>query len=213
MTEPHTVHTDRLVIYGAGGHGLVAADAATASGWRVEGFVDDNASTTSIAGRPLWHRLADATPGAAVFVAIGDNAARLRILDALREGGTTIASVLHPSAVVSPTAAIAPGVFVGPLAVVNALATLERGAVVNSGAIVEHHNRVGVCAHVAPGATLAGGVVVGDLALVGAGSSVRPRVRIGARATVGAGSAVISDVADDATVAGVPAKPLAKRPA
>lgn len=211
MTPTRTTSSNRLVIYGAGGHGLVVADAAIASGWRVEGFIDDNATVSSIAGHPVWRRLADAPPGVAVIVAIGDNAARQRLLDSVRASDTPIASVVHPSAVVSPTATIAPGVFVGPLSVVNALATLELGAIVNSGAIVEHHNRIGICAHIAPGVTLAGGVEVGGMALVGTGASIRPRVRIGTKATVGAGSVVVADVADGETVVGVPAKPIAGR--
>lgn len=211
MTSTDATSSNRLVIYGAGGHGLVVADAAVASGWRVEGFIDDNATASSVAGRPVWRRLTDAPSAAAVIVAIGDNASRRRLLESLLASNTPLASVVHPSAIVSPTATIGPGVFVGPLAVVNALARLDFGAIVNSGAIVEHHNRIGTCAHIAPGATLAGGVEVGALALVGAGASVRPRVRIGANATVGAGSAVVADAPDGETIVGVPAKPIAKR--
>jgi len=60
--------------------------------------------------------------------------------------------------------------------------------------------------HISPGARLAGGVCVGDLSWIGIGASVRQLVTIGARVVVGAGAAVVSDVPDDFTVVGVPAR-------
>jgi acetyltransferase-like isoleucine patch superfamily enzyme len=61
---------------------------------------------------------------------------------------------------------------------------------------------------VAPGARLAGNVTVGEGALVGIGSCAVPGVSIGAWSVVGAGAAVTKDVAERATVGGVPARPL-----
>ena len=54
-----------------------------------------------------------------------------------------------------------------------------------------------------------GEVVVGPRAMVGAGAVVLPGVRIGADAQVGANSVVTRDVPDGATVAGIPAEPVA----
>ncbi|MNP82383.1 Maltose O-acetyltransferase [compost metagenome] len=47
-----------------------------------------------------------------------------------------------------------------------------------------------------------------DLSWIGIGASVRQLVQIGARVTVGAGAAVVADVPDSVTVAGVPARIL-----
>jgi len=44
------------------------------------------------------------------------------------------------------------------------------------------------------------------LSWIGIGASVRQLVRIGARAMVGAGAAVVSDLPDDVTAMGVPAR-------
>ena len=76
----------------------------------------------------------------------------------------------------------------------------------NTGATIDHECDIGECAHVAPGAALAGEVVVGEGALIGIGASVTPGRTIGAWAVVGAGAAVIRDVPDATTVAGVPAR-------
>jgi len=82
--------------------------------------------------------------------------------------------------------------------------------IINTGAIVDHDNRLGAAAHIAPGSALAGTVTVGERTLVGVGSAVRPGITIGADALIGAGSAVVTDVADGAAVGGAPARPLRK---
>ena len=55
--------------------------------------------------------------------------------------------------------------------------------------------------HIAPGATLCGGVTVGDGAFVGAGATVIPGVIIGAGARIGAGMTILADVPEGARLA------------
>lgn len=54
-------------------------------------------------------------------------------------------------------------------------------------------------------------VRIGPGAVVGGWSIVRSGVTVGARATTGLGSVVVDDVPEDATVIGVPARPLRAR--
>jgi acetyltransferase-like isoleucine patch superfamily enzyme len=61
---------------------------------------------------------------------------------------------------------------------------------------------------VAPGVRLGGDVEVGEGALIGIGAVVLPGKKIGAWAVVGAGAVVTKDVAPNATVVGVPARPI-----
>lgn len=197
----------RIVILGGGGHGQVVAEAAMAA-FDVVGFLDDDpAAEMPALGLPRLGEIAaydaDAWPGFAP--AIGDNELRRRIMDeACRRGGKG-PPVIHPDASVSTSAFFEEGVFVGPGAVVHTAASIGAGAIINSGAIIEHDVTLGCCVHVAPGAALGGTVQVGEGALIGLGARVLPGIRIGAGATVGAGAVVIRDVANGATVVGVPA--------
>jgi sugar O-acyltransferase (sialic acid O-acetyltransferase NeuD family) len=203
-----------LIIYGAGGHGQVVADAAAEGGWRVLGFVDDDPPGNSRGGHsgagdwPHLDKSALQDRRNLIIVAIGDNAQRHRIAAHLADAGCNLANVIHPSASVSTRAALGRGVFIGPRAVVNAGATIGDGCIINSGAIVEHHCRIGNFAHIAPGAVLGGAAQIGALTLVGLSATVLPVVRIGAHCIIGAGAAVIDDVGDDHTMVGVPARPL-----
>lgn len=195
-----------LMIYGAGGHGLVVAEAATLSGWHVLGFVDD---VLRPAPDPRWEvfdRQHGLAMEAAWIVAIGECGARRRIAEALEQEGRTPATVVHPTAFISPSARLGPWSFVGPGAVLHSHAIAEAGVVLNSNCVVEHHAVVRRYAHVGPGVVLGGGAAVGREALVGLGARVLPSRAIGDGATVGAGAVVIEDVPAGATAVGVPAR-------
>jgi sugar O-acyltransferase (sialic acid O-acetyltransferase NeuD family) len=202
-----------LILLGGGGHAAVVGEAARAAGWNIAGFLDDRDGVSLPGGvarlgaiDDLPEVLSEMRSIAAIHAAVGDATLRRAWLD--DTDGVELATIIHPSAVISPSAEIDDGVFIGPRAVVNARTRIERGAIVNSGAIIEHDCRLGAFCHVAPGAVLAGSVRVGADALVGATAVVCPGLRIGDRATIGAGAAVSAEIADDARVAGVPARPL-----
>jgi UDP-N-acetylbacillosamine N-acetyltransferase len=198
-----------LIIYGAGGHGLVVAEAAALAGFAVTGFIDDEVEIGSkIRGWRVLGRSGYAFGETAVIVAVGDNASRHKIIQRLDVSHVKLATVIHPIAAVSTSAKIGPGVFIGPMAVINAEATIGSGAIVNSAAVVEHHCSVGEAAHVAPGAVLAGRVTVGARSLIGTGAVVIPLRVIGEDAVVGAGAVVIRDVAVGTKVVGNPARAI-----
>lgn len=197
-----------LYIYGAGGHGLVIAEAATCSGWRVVGFIDEQPPTTSVGPWSVHKDIpADAEAHHAI-VAIGDNMARRRIHADMVANGCRMANIIHPTAWVSPSAHLGEGIYVGPGAIINAQSQIDNGAIINSGAIVEHHCTIGAFAHIGPRSTLAGNVKVGALATLGVAVSVKPGIQIAEHATIGAGSVVIEHITAARTFAGVPARPL-----
>lgn len=195
-----------IVIYGAGAHGRVVADAAEAAGWCVVGFLDDNPRDVKVGRWPLLDPASRQAMDAFMVIGIGDNGHRRAV--STRDGsmGWRLQSVVHPAAWVSPTARLGRGCFVGAMAVVNTEAELGDGVIVNTGAVVEHHNVIGAYAHIAPNAVLGGQVRIGDDTLVGIGASVLPKLSVGARCVVGAGAAVVKDVDDEHTVIGVPGK-------
>ncbi|MEZ5667344.1 MAG: acetyltransferase [Alphaproteobacteria bacterium] len=215
-----------LAIVGASGHGRVVIDAARRSGqFDLVGLVDASVPAGSmVAGIAVVGpddalvALADMHPGLACIVAIGDNAVRARVADALAARGLGFAAVVHPAGVIAESAHIAPGAFVAAGAIVNPDARIGAHAIVNTCATVDHDAQVGDFAFVGPNAALAGGVVLGRGAMVGIGACVTPGIVIGDRATVGAGAVVIRDVGAGERVAGNPARRLsanagAKRPA
>lgn len=203
-----------LIVFGAGGHGRVVADAALASGtWRGVIAADRNPARWGQELLPGVPIIDPATiPGlsgpVALHVAIGDNAARRREALALRDLAPP-ATVIHPRAAVAPSSSIAPGCLITAQCVVGPMAVLGEGVVINHGAVVDHDCRVDAWAHVAPGARLGGAVHVGASALVGAGATVLRSLAVGADAVLGAGAVLLQNLPTGEAWAGVPARPLA----
>jgi len=218
MDRNETVTTE-VIVYGAGGHAKVVIDALERSGrYAVRAVVDDDPAA---AGRVLLDRyrvvsgtdptLLQPARGTVAMVAIGSNPGRRRVFEGLQRQGFSFATAVHPAAAVAVDAVLAEGTVVMAGAVVNSDARIGRNVIVNTGARVDHDCRVADHVHLAPGSVLCGGVSIGEDALIGAGAVIIPGIRVGARATIGAGSTVLSDVEDDAIVAGSPARPVASR--
>jgi len=201
-----------LLILGAGGHGKVVADSAEAAGkWRSILFLDDRyPGLKQLGDWPVvgvlesWREY-DPT-AFDVLVAVGDNLTRLSLHQQIVAGGFNLPVLVHPAAWVSSRARLAPGCVVLAGGMINIDASLGSSAIVNTGASIDHDCYLGGAVHVSPGAHLGGEVRVDDLTWIGIGASIRHGVSIGKRSIVGAGAAVVSDVPDDSTVLGVPAK-------
>lgn len=200
----------RLAIIGAGGHGRVVAESAAAAGWEAV-FYDDHL-TGLVDGWPVGGKADDAlaTRCDGTIVAIGNNRLRLDWIERLRAAGVTLATIIHPSAVVSRSAALGEGTFLAPGAIVGTGAVLGAGCIVNTAASVDHDCSLAEAVHLSPGVHLSGEVTIGTASWLGTGSSVRNRIRIGRDVVVGVGGVVVRDVDDGRTVIGVPARPLEK---
>jgi sugar O-acyltransferase (sialic acid O-acetyltransferase NeuD family) len=172
----------RLLILGAGGHGRSVADAITACGDHVVGFLDDALpagtlvnGTSVLGGLSLASDLnqlfeaSDEAPPDQVVVAIGNPALRQTWQQVLEQVAVHLGVVLHPRAIVSATAQLGPGSVVLAGAVVNANASLHQGVLVNSGAVVDHDAICGAYSQLGVNAAMAGGSRLGPLACLAPG--------------------------------------------
>lgn len=203
-------------LIGAGGHAKVVLDALLADGVELSAIrIRDG--RPDMQGRDLLGaaidtpELEDRLSGQDVHVAIGAIGTRARLLDSAVALGARAVRVVHPSAQVSRFAAVGDGTFVAATAVIGPSASVGRGVIVNHGAVVDHDCIVGDFCHIAPNASLGGGVRLGDRVLIGAGAVVLPGVSIGDDAIVGAGAVVICDAPANAEWVGVPAAPYGNR--
>ncbi len=193
-------HPTRLIIYGAGGHGLVIAESAEAAGFHVMGFIDDSPNQSTITRWPIFKAGEHQEEPATYIVAIGDNEQRHAAIQKLVDRGMKIETVIHPSAHISGSAMIGNGVFIGPHAVIHSESHIDDGAIINSGSVIEHHCHIGACTHLAPGSVLGGGAQIGRFTLVGLNATVLPRISIGSHCTIGAGAVVRKNTSDHQTI-------------
>lgn len=201
-----------LVIWGASGHAAVVADVVRLEGrFEIVGFRGDPATRHATLQAPLIggnDMDGDALSRGVrhVLIAVGDNAARLRLGRRAVELGYQLATAIHPRATLASSAMVGPGTVIMAGAVVNPGAIIGSSCIINTCASVDHDCRLADGVHICPGTHLAGNVTVGEGTMVGVGSAVRDRVRIGAGCIIGAGAAVVCDIPDGTIAVGVPAK-------
>jgi sugar O-acyltransferase (sialic acid O-acetyltransferase NeuD family) len=204
-----SVRLPTLLLFGAGGHARVAADAAMlmpATWGRMLASDRDPARCTGelLPGVPLVALQVARGLDARVHVGIGDNAARER--EAESWGMDRLVSLLHPRASVSRHAVLQAGCLIAAQAVIGPGARVGAGAIVNHGAVVDHDVQVGAFAHVAPNATLGGAARIGQRVLVGAGAVVLPGLTLADDVVIGAGAVVCASLDASGVYAGVPAR-------
>ncbi|MFC6284423.1 MULTISPECIES: NeuD/PglB/VioB family sugar acetyltransferase [Polaromonas] len=199
-----------LLLFGAGGHGRVVADAALLGGrWARIVASDRNPAVCHgelLPGIQLLDAQIAKSLEQVMHIAIGGNLARER--EAGLWGDKRLVSIIHPLALVSQFSHISDGCFVAGGAVIGPGASIGIGSIVNHGSVVDHDVKVGAFSHIAPNATLGGDVKVGRRVLVGAGAVVLPSMAIADDVTVGAGAVVTTHLPEPGTYTGVPARKI-----
>ncbi|UJP64443.1 acetyltransferase [Mongoliitalea daihaiensis] len=184
-----------MYIYGASGHGRVIIDIID-SYEKIHGVFDDDQDKKEVLGYPVMGPIpADYVFQSDVFIAIGDNKIRKMLADRLA-GRVKFASIIHDSVIFSKRANIGDGCVVMEGAIVKVGTSIGHQTIINSGASVDHDCIIGDFVHIAPQATLCGGITVGEGTLIGANSVILPGVKIGKWCTIGAHSVVNKDIPD-----------------
>ncbi len=212
----------RLIILGAGGNAADILDIVDALNslrvtWDVAGLLDDVAQPGVVKyGRPIIGKVAEAArfPEDTWFVnAIGSEnsfRARGRIIGATGLPDSRFATLVHPGAAISRGAELGAGSYACFGVSAGHGVRVGRHVHLGVGAILGHDCEVSDFALVAPGAVMSGFAKIGSNSYVGAGASVKQNIVVGAGALIGLGAVVVRDVAPGTTVAGNPARPLAK---
>jgi sugar O-acyltransferase (sialic acid O-acetyltransferase NeuD family) len=196
-----------LSIIGGGGHSRVIAEVAGLSGWIVWGLYDDNEDILfkEVNGFKVLGPI-DSLKTSLGIIAIGDNKIRKNVNDRLTK--VVWAKVIHPSAIISADVEIGEGTVIMAGAVIQPGVKIGKHCIINTASCIDHDCIINDYVHIAPNASLAGGISVGEGTLIGIGSSIIPNIKIGQWSKIGAGSVVVHNQPSNCTIVGSPAKPL-----
>ena len=144
-----------------------------------------------------------------IFVlAIGDVAAKERIVAIIKNKGGGFLRLIHKTSFVSEYARLGEGVVLCAYTGISSNATVGDYVTLNSYSGIGHDSVVGAYSCIMSHVDITGNVHVGTHTFWGSGSRALPHSKIGSHATIGAGSVVLRKVKDKQTVFGVPAKSI-----
>ncbi|WP_404459796.1 acetyltransferase [Sutcliffiella horikoshii] len=203
---------NKLLIIGASGHGKVVADIALKMNkWQSIAFLDDDKSIKSSLGLQVIGTSDDVFTHInehEIFVGIGNNDTRQKILEILESLGASLPVLIHPNAVIGTQVDLGIGTAVMAGAIINSCTKIGKGCIVNTGSTIDHDNNIEDFVHISPGAHLAGTVKVGKGSWLGVGSVVSNNISITKGCKIGAGSVVLKDIYEPGVYVGTPAKKL-----
>ena len=165
-------------IIDASGHCKVIIEALLSSGEVIEKIYDDDEAIKSILGYEVSHdrQSIDQSVKSKFIIAVGNNMIRQKIVDEMR---LKFGNSIHKEATISRSAVLGVGNAFMAKSVINAQVHISDHCIVNTGAVIDHDCKLSSFVHVAPSATLCGGVIIGKSTLVGAGSVITPNRTIG----------------------------------
>lgn len=201
---------DKLLIIGASGHGKVVADIAlNMNKWRTIVFLDDDDDIKNSLGLKVIGKTEEAfdlIDEYDIFVGIGNNETRKKILEELVNKGASIPVLSHPSVVIGEQVEIDIGSAIMAGVVINSSTKVGKGCIINTGSTIDHDCNIDDFVHISPGTHLAGTVKVGKSTWIGIGSVVSNNLSITDGCMIGAGAVVTKDITESGTYIGVPAR-------
>lgn len=200
-----------LLLVGASG---LAREVLAAGITGVVGILDDNAALHGerVGGVEVVGSIEDAAArDEQLLVCVGPSAGRRAVVQRLVDLGVAderFATFAARSSRIGATSDVGAGSILLDGVVITADALVGRHVVVMPNCAITHDCVLDDFATLAAGVALGGSVQVGKAAYLGMNAAIRQGVTVGDAATVGMGAVVLSDVPNDQTWAGVPARQL-----
>lgn len=198
---------------GGGGHCKSVIEAALGSGWEIKGILD---TPDKVGSKCLGFDIIGTDEDIPLFVEecqfvvtlgfIKDPRHRVELHKRIVGQGGQLATIIASTANVSEYAHIGEGTVVLHNACVNAGAEIGMSCIVNTLSNIEHDVKVGDFTHVSTGVMVNGDCKIGKGTFIGSGSVIVNEKQVGDNVVIGAGCLVCTDLTEQGTYYGVPAK-------
>lgn len=200
------------IIVGAGTYGQVYAEYLSEY-YNIIGFIDDNKllCNKEIRGIKVLGNfdflLKNVDRDINVFVPIGNNETRVRLLREIGEKGFKTPSFIHKTVQVHHSVKIGKGVYILPGTQIMPLTEIKDFVLISMGVNIAHHTIIEQGCFFSQGSNIGASIHFRENVFCGIGSTIMTGVQnIGKKSTIGAGAVIIHDVPDGVTVVGNPGR-------
>lgn len=206
---------EKIVVVGGGGHAKVVISLLKKlKRFDILGYVDFEdmgfiLGVSYLGSDERLVRIKERYPMCAAAIGVGCveiRDRRMRIKEKLESLGFDLPVLISPHAIVNEGVEIGRGTVVMDGVVIQAGTVIGEAAIINTRSSIDHDCRIGDFVHMAPGATLSGGVVVGRNALIGVGATVIQNKTICEDCFIGAGATIVEDCLTPGIFLGTPAR-------
>lgn len=208
-----------LIIVGAGNFGREVAQLVEdinneKKEWMLLGFIDETKEKlgTLINNIPVlggFDWLEKYTTGRiCTAIAIGNPRDKYNLIRRASAYHVDFCNLIHPEAKISRFAELGTGCIICWNSFLSVNTRVGDHVSINPGCGIGHDTIIGDYSTLYWNVTLSGNVKLNDGCEVGANSVVIPKKTVGKWSIIGAGAAVVKDLPENCTAAGVPAKPI-----
>ncbi|MEI6268143.1 MAG: hypothetical protein WCP01_04620 [Methylococcaceae bacterium] len=136
---------------------------------------------------------------------------REAVTEQLKQYTNQFANVIHPSVNLAGVI-VGQGVCIQEGALVQSHAVLGDHCFLTSTTLIGHEAVIGENVFIAGGCVIAGMSIIGAGATIWTGAKIAPRLKIGNRSVIGINSSVLTNISDNVTVFGNPAREIFRKP-
>ena len=205
----------KIIIIGAGGLGrevawLIERINSVNPEWELLGFIDDNLSiqNTSINGYMVLGTMSEVAKYKDAFFVCAIGNSKVRKMLTKKLSNAKFATLIDPTVEKSNLVEIGNGSILMLHSTITTNIKIGRHVVINPNCTIGHDAILEDYVILYPGVNVSGNTYYGECVEIGTGSQIIQGKRIGRGTVVGAGSVVISDLPEECTAVGVPAKPI-----
>ena len=204
----------KCVIIGAGTYGQVYKEYLS-DNYKVIGFFDDDITligktinnTKVIGSINDVHNYIKKDSSISVFVIIGNNDLRVKLLDSYYKLGYKTPSFIHKSVFIHHSVVLNRAIYILPGSNIMPLTIINNYVMVSMGVNIAHHVIIETGCFLSQGSNIGASILIKQKSFIGIASTIMTGVSsIGEKSTIGAGAVIIKDVPDGATVVGNPGK-------